>query len=131
MDVYLFIQGPTPARVFIIKSWLLLYSPTRLTTLCLLVPQGDSVPTADDSPFADTVTLEQKTNSIGGTSGKVSLWMQWMLPKVTVKLFAPEATAKTTGTLINLLNLFLLSNTTTANFSTFMLSCVLCLSAAN
>ncbi|XP_041797507.1 vacuolar protein sorting-associated protein 13B-like isoform X1 [Chelmon rostratus] len=58
--------------------------------------EGDSVPTGDDSPFADTVTLEQKTSSIGGTSGKVSLWMQWMLPKVTVKLFAPDPTAKKT-----------------------------------
>ncbi|KAF3691535.1 Vacuolar protein sorting-associated protein 13B Cohen syndrome protein 1 [Channa argus] len=58
--------------------------------------EGDSVPAVDDSPFADTVTLEQKTNSIGGTSGKVSLWMQWMLPKVTVKLFAPDPTAKKT-----------------------------------
>lgn len=60
------------------------------------------MPAADDSPFADTVTLEQKTNSIGGTSGKVSLWMQWMLPKVTVKLFAPDLTAKTAGTTNNL-----------------------------
>uniref|UniRef100_A0A3Q3JG19 Vacuolar protein sorting 13 homolog B n=1 Tax=Monopterus albus TaxID=43700 RepID=A0A3Q3JG19_MONAL len=58
--------------------------------------EGDSVPAADDSPFADTVTLEQKTNSIGGTSGKVSLWMQWMLPKVAVKLFAPKPAAKKT-----------------------------------
>ncbi|XP_047455657.1 vacuolar protein sorting-associated protein 13B-like isoform X2 [Mugil cephalus] len=58
--------------------------------------EGDSVPAGDDGPFADTVTLEQKTNSIGGTSGKVSLWMQWMLPKVTVKLFAPEPAAKKT-----------------------------------
>ncbi|XP_039661568.1 vacuolar protein sorting-associated protein 13B isoform X4 [Perca fluviatilis] len=58
--------------------------------------EGDSAPAGDDSPFADTVTLEQKTNSIGGTSGKVSLWMQWMLPKVTVKLFAPDPTAKKT-----------------------------------
>lgn len=57
------------------------------------------MPAGDDSPFADTVTLEQKTSSIGGTSGKVSLWMQWMLPKVTVKLFAPDPTAKKTGTL--------------------------------
>ncbi|XP_026149609.1 vacuolar protein sorting-associated protein 13B isoform X3 [Mastacembelus armatus] len=62
--------------------------------------EGDSVPAADDSPFADTVTLEQKTNSIGGTSGKVSLWMQWMLPKVTVKLFAPDPTAKKTETCV-------------------------------
>ncbi|KAI3361490.1 hypothetical protein L3Q82_013637 [Scortum barcoo] len=58
--------------------------------------EGDSVTAGDDSPFADTVTLEQKTSSIGGTSGKVSLWMQWMLPKVTVKLFAPDPTAKKT-----------------------------------
>ncbi|XP_029308457.1 vacuolar protein sorting-associated protein 13B isoform X3 [Cottoperca gobio] len=58
--------------------------------------EGDSVPAGDDGPFADTVTLEQKTNSIGGTSGKVSLWMQWMLPKVTVKLFAPDLTDKKT-----------------------------------
>ncbi|XP_035019480.2 vacuolar protein sorting-associated protein 13B-like [Hippoglossus stenolepis] len=58
--------------------------------------EGDSVPAADNSPFADTVTLEQKTSSIGGTSGKVSLWMQWMLPKVTIKLFAPDPTAKNT-----------------------------------
>ncbi|XP_039974155.1 vacuolar protein sorting-associated protein 13B-like isoform X2 [Xiphias gladius] len=58
--------------------------------------EGDSVPAADNSPFADTVTLEQKTSNIGGTSGKVSLWMQWMLPKVTVKLFAPDPTARKT-----------------------------------
>uniref|UniRef100_A0A3Q1EP45 Vacuolar protein sorting 13 homolog B n=1 Tax=Acanthochromis polyacanthus TaxID=80966 RepID=A0A3Q1EP45_9TELE len=58
--------------------------------------EGDSVPPGDDGPFADTVTLEQKTSSIGGNSGKVSLWMQWMLPKVTVKLFAPDQTAKKT-----------------------------------
>ncbi|XP_030013589.1 vacuolar protein sorting-associated protein 13B isoform X3 [Sphaeramia orbicularis] len=58
--------------------------------------EGDSVPAGDDSPFADTVTLEQKTSSIGGTSGKVSLWMQWMLPKVTAKLFARDPTAKKT-----------------------------------
>ncbi|XP_010791106.1 vacuolar protein sorting-associated protein 13B-like, partial [Notothenia coriiceps] len=56
--------------------------------------EGDSVPAGDDGPFADTVTLEQKTSSIGGTSGKVSLWMQWMLPKVTAKLFAPDPTDK-------------------------------------
>ncbi|XP_024917375.1 vacuolar protein sorting-associated protein 13B isoform X2 [Cynoglossus semilaevis] len=58
--------------------------------------EGDSVPAADNSPFSETVTLEQKTSSIGGTSGKVSLWMQWMLPKVTVKLFALEPTVKKT-----------------------------------
>ncbi|XP_061529703.1 intermembrane lipid transfer protein VPS13B-like isoform X2 [Phycodurus eques] len=54
--------------------------------------EGDSVPGGDDGPFADTVTLEQKTSNIGGTSGKVSLWMQWMLPKVIVKLFAADPT---------------------------------------
>ncbi|KAM9309789.1 intermembrane lipid transfer protein VPS13B [Pholidichthys leucotaenia] len=58
--------------------------------------EGDSVPAGDDGPFADTVTLEQKTSSIGGTSGKVSLWMQWMLPKVTTKLFASDPAAKKT-----------------------------------
>ncbi|XP_056141722.1 intermembrane lipid transfer protein VPS13B-like [Lampris incognitus] len=58
--------------------------------------EGDSVPAGDDSPFSDTVTLEQKISNIGGTSGKVSLWMQWMLPKVTVKLFAPDPAAKKT-----------------------------------
>ncbi|XP_052358831.1 intermembrane lipid transfer protein VPS13B-like [Oncorhynchus keta] len=58
--------------------------------------EGDSVPAGDDSPFSDPVTLEQKTSSIGGASGKVSLWMQWMLTKVTVKLFAPDPNAKNT-----------------------------------
>ncbi|KAK7930669.1 hypothetical protein WMY93_007064 [Mugilogobius chulae] len=58
--------------------------------------EGDSVAAVDDSPFADTVTLEQKTSTIGGTSGKVSLWMQWMLPKVTAKLYAPDPTTKKT-----------------------------------
>uniref|UniRef100_A0AAV2MBD8 VPS13-like middle region domain-containing protein n=1 Tax=Knipowitschia caucasica TaxID=637954 RepID=A0AAV2MBD8_KNICA len=57
--------------------------------------EGDSVQ-GDDSQFADTVTLEQKTSTIGGTSGKVSMWMQWMLPKVTAKLYAPEPAAKKT-----------------------------------
>ncbi|XP_024861021.1 vacuolar protein sorting-associated protein 13B isoform X2 [Kryptolebias marmoratus] len=58
--------------------------------------EGDSVPAGDDGPFIDTVTLEQKTSSIEGTSGKVSVWMQWMLPKVTVQLFAPDPTARKT-----------------------------------
>lgn len=66
----------------------------------VLTPQGDSVPAGDDGPFADTVTLEQKTSSIEGTSGKVSLWMQWMLPKVTVQLFAADPTARKTGILL-------------------------------
>uniref|UniRef100_A0A3P9Q9M9 Vacuolar protein sorting 13 homolog B n=1 Tax=Poecilia reticulata TaxID=8081 RepID=A0A3P9Q9M9_POERE len=58
--------------------------------------EGDSVTAGDDGPFADTVTLEQKTSSIEGTSGKVSLWMQWMLPKVTIQLFAADPTARKT-----------------------------------
>ncbi|XP_029101804.1 vacuolar protein sorting-associated protein 13B isoform X3 [Scleropages formosus] len=58
--------------------------------------EGDSVPAGDDTPSLDTVTLEQKTSSIGSSSGKVSLWMQWMLPKVTVKLFAPDPVIKRT-----------------------------------
>ncbi|XP_028837760.1 vacuolar protein sorting-associated protein 13B isoform X2 [Denticeps clupeoides] len=62
--------------------------------------EGDSVQATDDSPFLDTVTLEQKTSSIGGSSGKVSLWMQWMLPKVTVKLFAPEHSGKKAETCV-------------------------------
>ncbi|KYO29383.1 vacuolar protein sorting-associated protein 13B isoform A [Alligator mississippiensis] len=52
--------------------------------------EGDSVPGGDDSPFSDSVTLEQTTSNIGISSGRVSLWMQWMLPKITIKLFAPD-----------------------------------------
>uniref|UniRef100_A0A3Q2QXD0 Vacuolar protein sorting 13 homolog B n=1 Tax=Fundulus heteroclitus TaxID=8078 RepID=A0A3Q2QXD0_FUNHE len=58
--------------------------------------EGDSVPAGDDGPFADTVTLEQQTSTIEGSSGKVSLWMQWMLPKVTIQLFATDPTARKT-----------------------------------
>nr|XP_046188564.1 vacuolar protein sorting-associated protein 13B-like [Oncorhynchus gorbuscha] len=58
--------------------------------------EGDSVPAGDASPFSDAVTLEQKTSSIGGGSGRVSVWMQWMLTKVTVRLFAPDPNAKNT-----------------------------------
>ncbi|XP_060756090.1 intermembrane lipid transfer protein VPS13B-like isoform X4 [Neoarius graeffei] len=57
--------------------------------------EGDSVPTGEDPSFCEPLTLEQKTSTIGGASGKVSLWMQWMLPKLTVKLFAPDPTTKT------------------------------------
>ncbi|XP_066525855.1 intermembrane lipid transfer protein VPS13B-like isoform X2 [Hoplias malabaricus] len=57
--------------------------------------EGDSVPVGEDPTFSEAVTLEQKTSSIGGASGKVSLWMQWMLPKLTVKLFCPDTTSKT------------------------------------
>nr|XP_009674280.1 PREDICTED: vacuolar protein sorting-associated protein 13B isoform X5 [Struthio camelus australis] len=52
--------------------------------------EGDSLQGGDDSPFSDSVTLEQTTSNIGVSSGRVSLWMQWMLPKITVKLFAPD-----------------------------------------
>ncbi|ERE60437.1 vacuolar protein sorting-associated protein 13B [Cricetulus griseus] len=58
--------------------------------------EGDSVQAGDDSPFSDSVTLEQTTSSIGGSSGRVSLWMQWVLPKLTVKLFAPDTGNKGT-----------------------------------
>ncbi|KAI1243537.1 hypothetical protein IHE44_0001167 [Lamprotornis superbus] len=51
--------------------------------------EGDSLQ-GDDSPFSDSITLEQTTSNIGVSSGRVSLWMQWMLPKITVKLFAPD-----------------------------------------
>ncbi|KAM9436061.1 intermembrane lipid transfer protein VPS13B [Clarias gariepinus] len=57
--------------------------------------EGGSVPTGEDPSFCEPLTLEQKTSTIGGASGKVSLWMQWMLPKLTVKLFAPDPTTKT------------------------------------
>lgn len=61
----------------------------------LLFLKVDSVPAGEDSSFCEAVTLEQKTSSIGGTSGKVSLWMQWMLPKLTVKLFSPDSSSNT------------------------------------
>ncbi len=38
----------------------------------------------------ETMTLEQKTCSISGASGKLSIWMQWMLPKLTLQLFSCE-----------------------------------------
>ncbi|XP_060051757.1 intermembrane lipid transfer protein VPS13B [Erinaceus europaeus] len=52
--------------------------------------EGDSLQAGDESPFSDSVTLEQTTSNIGGSSGRVSLWMQWVLPKITIKLFAPD-----------------------------------------
>uniref|UniRef100_A0A8C3TGB2 Vacuolar protein sorting 13 homolog B n=1 Tax=Chelydra serpentina TaxID=8475 RepID=A0A8C3TGB2_CHESE len=58
--------------------------------------EADSVQGGDDSPFSDSVTLEQTTSNIGVSSGRVSLWMQWMLPKITVKLFAPDPGSKGT-----------------------------------
>ena len=65
---------------------------------CYSSSQGDSVQAVDDSPFSDSVTLEQTTSNIGGSSGRVSLWMQWVLPKITIKLFAPDPENKGTGT---------------------------------
>uniref|UniRef100_A0A670KB47 Vacuolar protein sorting 13 homolog B n=1 Tax=Podarcis muralis TaxID=64176 RepID=A0A670KB47_PODMU len=58
--------------------------------------EGESLQGGDDSPFSDSVTLEQTTSNIGVSSGRVSLWMQWMLPKLTVKLFAPDPESKGT-----------------------------------
>ncbi|KAM9198438.1 intermembrane lipid transfer protein VPS13B [Dugong dugon] len=58
--------------------------------------EGDSVQAGDDSPFSDSVTLEQTISNIGGSSGRVSLWMQWVLPKITIKLFAPDPENKGT-----------------------------------
>ncbi|XP_032078655.1 vacuolar protein sorting-associated protein 13B isoform X3 [Thamnophis elegans] len=58
--------------------------------------EGESLQGGDDSPFSDSVTLEQTTSNIGISSGHVSLWMQWMLPKLTVKLFAPDPESKGT-----------------------------------
>ncbi|XP_069813452.1 intermembrane lipid transfer protein VPS13B isoform X6 [Dendropsophus ebraccatus] len=57
--------------------------------------EGDSIQAAE-SPFSDSVTLEQTTSNIGVSSGRVSLWMQWMLPKITIKLFASDPTCKGT-----------------------------------
>ncbi|XP_073406560.1 intermembrane lipid transfer protein VPS13B isoform X3 [Dendrobates tinctorius] len=57
--------------------------------------EGDSLQAAE-SPFSDSVTLEQTTSNIGVSSGRVSLWMQWMLPKITIKLFAADPTCKGT-----------------------------------
>ncbi|XP_010617862.1 vacuolar protein sorting-associated protein 13B isoform X2 [Fukomys damarensis] len=58
--------------------------------------EGDSIQAGDESPFSDSVTLEQTTSNIGGSSGRVSLWMQWVLPKITMKLFAPDPENKGT-----------------------------------
>ncbi|KAJ6653811.1 hypothetical protein lerEdw1_008655, partial [Lerista edwardsae] len=56
--------------------------------------EGESLQGGDDSPFSDSVTLEQTTSNIGISSGRVSLWMQWVLPKLTIKLFAPDPESK-------------------------------------
>lgn len=68
-----------------------------LRVLFLFFLQGESLQGGDDSPFSDSVTLEQTTSNIGISSGRVSLWMQWMLPKLTVKLFAPDPENKDAG----------------------------------
>lgn len=67
-------------------------------TVIFFSSQGDSIQAGDDSPFSDSVTLEQTTSNIGGASGRISLWMQWVLPKITIKLFAPDPENKGTGT---------------------------------
>ncbi|XP_016411140.1 vacuolar protein sorting-associated protein 13B-like [Sinocyclocheilus rhinocerous] len=41
-------------------------------------PQGDSAH-IEDPASGETMTLEQKTCSISSASGKLSIWMQWML----------------------------------------------------
>ncbi|XP_016330606.1 vacuolar protein sorting-associated protein 13B-like [Sinocyclocheilus anshuiensis] len=41
----------------------------------------------EDPAAGETMTLEQKTCSVSSTSGKLSIWMQWMLPKLTLQLF--------------------------------------------
>lgn len=69
-----------------------------LNSCCFFSSQGDSIQAGDDSPFSDSITLEQTTSNIGGSSGRVSLWMQWVLPKITIKLFAPDPENKGTGT---------------------------------
>ncbi|XP_075069965.1 intermembrane lipid transfer protein VPS13B isoform X2 [Mixophyes fleayi] len=58
--------------------------------------EGDSMHAVEESPFSDSVTLEQTTSNIGVSSGRVSLWMQWMLPKITIKLFAIDPANKGT-----------------------------------
>lgn len=72
-------------------------SNTFFSSAVTSVSQGDSLQGGDDSPFSDSITLEQTTSNIGVSSGRVSLWMQWMLPKITIKLFAPDPRSNGTG----------------------------------
>uniref|UniRef100_A0A9J8BQX9 Vacuolar protein sorting 13 homolog B n=1 Tax=Cyprinus carpio carpio TaxID=630221 RepID=A0A9J8BQX9_CYPCA len=51
--------------------------------------EGDSAHT-EEPAAGETMTLEQKTCSISSASGKLSVWMQWMLPKLTLQLFSCE-----------------------------------------
>ncbi|XP_039544806.1 vacuolar protein sorting-associated protein 13B-like isoform X5 [Pimephales promelas] len=55
--------------------------------------EGNSTHT-EEPVVCETMTLEQKTCSISGSSGKLSVWMQWMLPKLTLKLFSCDTAAK-------------------------------------
>ncbi|XP_035381767.1 vacuolar protein sorting-associated protein 13B isoform X2 [Electrophorus electricus] len=57
--------------------------------------EADSTPLGEDPAFCEAVTLEQRTSSIGGASGKVSVWMQWMLPRFTLKVFSPDPSTRT------------------------------------
>ncbi|KAI7806135.1 putative vacuolar protein sorting-associated protein 13B-like [Triplophysa rosa] len=59
--------------------------------------EGESVHT-EDAVQCESMTLEQKTCSISSSSGKLSVWMQWMLPKLTLKLFSSDHTSRDNGT---------------------------------
>ncbi|XP_067217864.1 intermembrane lipid transfer protein VPS13B-like isoform X4 [Chanodichthys erythropterus] len=55
--------------------------------------EGDSAHT-EEPAACETMTLEQKTCSISGASGKLSVWMQWMLPKLTLQLFSCDSASR-------------------------------------
>ncbi|XP_056617879.1 intermembrane lipid transfer protein VPS13B-like isoform X2 [Triplophysa dalaica] len=55
--------------------------------------EGESVHT-EDAVQCESMTLEQKTCTISSSSGKLSVWMQWMLPKLTFKLFSSDHTSR-------------------------------------
>ncbi|XP_067305536.1 intermembrane lipid transfer protein VPS13B [Pseudorasbora parva] len=55
--------------------------------------EGDSAHT-EEPAVCETMTLEQKTCSISGSSGKLSVWMQWMLPKLTLQLFSCDTASR-------------------------------------
>lgn len=57
--------------------------------------EADSAHT-DDPAAGETLTLEQQTCSISGSSRRLSVWMQWMLPRLTLKLFSSEPASRTT-----------------------------------
>uniref|UniRef100_S4S008 Uncharacterized protein n=1 Tax=Petromyzon marinus TaxID=7757 RepID=S4S008_PETMA len=52
--------------------------------------EGDTTQTGEDAAFGGTDTLEQKTSHMGGSGSRASVWLQCMLPKLTVRLFANE-----------------------------------------